>query len=99
MDHGRRRVTKDGRQIPLSRREYDLLALLLNPPNQIRHRDELIDLLWSGRDLTGSRTLDTHVRRLRLKLEDEPTDPRFLVTVRGVGFRIETEAWARSDEV
>jgi len=92
MDHARRIVTLSGRPVALSRREYDLLALLVSPPNQVRRREELIDLLWSGRELADTRTLDTHVRRLRTKLEDDPANPKFLVTVRGVGFRVESES-------
>jgi two-component system response regulator RegX3 len=65
--------------------------LLLSPPGQVRTRDELIDRLWSGRDLTDTRTLDTHIRRLRVKLERDPADPQFLVTVRGVGFRFDVD--------
>jgi two-component system response regulator RegX3 len=91
MDTARREVTVEGRRVHLSRKEYDLLALLLSPPNQVRTRDELIDRLWSGSDLSDTRTLDTHVRRLRVKLEDDPTDPCRLVTVRGVGFRFDGE--------
>jgi two-component system response regulator RegX3 len=91
MDTARREVTVEGRRVHLSRKEYDLLALLLSPPNQVRTRDELIDRLWSSSDLSDTRTLDTHVRRLRVKLEDDPTDPCRLVTVRGVGFRFDSE--------
>ena len=91
MDTARREVTVEGRRVHLSRKEYDLLALLLSPPNQVRTRDELIDRLWSSSDLSDTRTLDTHVRRLRVKLEDDPTDPRLLLTVRGVGFRFDSE--------
>ena len=54
----------------LSRLEFDLLAVLLSPPGQVRTREELIDQLWAGRELTDTRTLDTHVRRLRVKLEE-----------------------------
>jgi DNA-binding winged helix-turn-helix (wHTH) protein len=57
----------------------------------VRTRDELIDLLWPDRFLSDSRTLDTHIHRLRAKLEPDPADPRFIVTVRGVGFRIEPD--------
>jgi two-component system, OmpR family, response regulator RegX3 len=91
MDTGRREVTVVGCCVHLSRKEYDLLALLLSPPNQVRTREELIELLWSDRDLSDTRTLDTHVRRLRMKLEDDPKDPCRLVTVRGVGFRFDDE--------
>ena len=91
VDFARRVVTTAGRPVHLSRREFDLLALLLSPPGQVRTRDELIDRLWSGRDLADTRTLDTHVRRLRVKLERNPAQPQYLVTVRGVGFRFDTE--------
>jgi two-component system response regulator RegX3 len=77
--------------VHLSRREFDLLALLLSPPGRVRTREELIDRLWSGRDLSDTRTLDTHIRRLRMKLERDPADPQFLITVRGVGFRFDVE--------
>ena len=89
VNFARRVVTKGGEQIHLSRREFDLLALLLSPPGQVRTREEVIDTLWSGRELSDTRTLDTHIRRLRIKLETEPGRPQFLVTVRGVGFRFE----------
>jgi two-component system response regulator RegX3 len=91
VDFGRRVVTAGNQSVHLSRREFDLLALLLSPPGQVRTREELIDRLWSGRDLADTRTLDTHVRRLRVKLERNPARPQYLVTVRGVGFRFDTE--------
>jgi two-component system response regulator RegX3 len=90
LDLARREVVASGEIVHLSRREFDLLALLLSPPGQVRTRDELIDLLWSGRDLADTRTLDTHIRRLRVKIEQDPASPRYLVTVRGVGFRFDT---------
>jgi two-component system, OmpR family, response regulator RegX3 len=89
VNFARRVVTSHGEPIHLSRREFDLLALLLSPPGQVRTREEVIDTLWSGRELSDTRTLDTHIRRLRIKLEPEPARPRYLVTVRGVGFRFE----------
>jgi two-component system, OmpR family, response regulator RegX3 len=91
VDFVRREVTVGGMQTHLSRREFDLLAVLLSPPRRVRTRDELIDLLWPDRYLSDSRTLDTHIHRLRAKLEPEPTEPRFIVTVRGVGFRIDPD--------
>jgi two-component system response regulator RegX3 len=91
VDFVRREVTVDGRQTHLSRREFDLLAVLLSPARRVRTRDELIDLLWPDRYLSDSRTLDTHIHRLRAKLEPEPTDPQYIVTVRGVGFRIDPD--------
>jgi two-component system response regulator RegX3 len=87
----RREVTLDGIRTHLSRREFDLLAVLLSPPRWVRTRDELIDLLWPDRYLSDSRTLDTHIHRLRAKLEPDPAEPRYIVTVRGVGFRIDPD--------
>ena len=97
VDFARRVVTVAGQAVHLSRREFDLLALLLTPPGQVRTRDELIDRLWSGRDLADTRTLDTHIRRLRVKLERDPADPQFLVTVRGVGFRFDADGRGTPD--
>ncbi len=91
VDYVRREVTVDGMPVHLSRKEFDLLAVLLHPAQRVRSRDELIDLLWPDTYLTDTRTLDTHVHRLRSKLEPEPTEPRFIVTVRGVGFRIDPD--------
>jgi two-component system response regulator RegX3 len=95
IDLARRQAVRSGRIVELSRREFDLLALLLSPPGQVRTREELIDRLWAGLDLADTRTLDTHVRRLRVKLEHDPSDPEYLVTVRGVGFRFDPEGRVR----
>ncbi len=97
VDFARREVRAGTGIVHLSRREFDLLSLLLSPPGQVRTRDELIDRLWSGRDLTDTRTLDTHIRRLRVKLERDPADPQFLVTVRGVGFRFDADGRGTPD--
>ena len=91
VDFVRREVTVGGEQTHLSRREFDLLAVLLTPARRVRTRDELIDLLWPDRYLSDSRTLDTHIHRLRSKLEPDPAEPRYIVTVRGVGFRIDPD--------
>jgi two-component system response regulator RegX3 len=91
VDHVRREVTVGGSPVHLSRKEFDLLAVLLDPVQRVRSRDELIDLLWPDTYLTDTRTLDTHIHRLRSKLEPEPTEPRYIVTVRGVGFRIDPD--------
>jgi len=91
VDFGRREVRVNDRPVHLSRREFDVLAVLASPPGQVRTRDELIDLLWSNTELADTRTLDTHIRRLRTKLEPDPASPRYLITVRGVGFRLDHE--------
>lgn len=91
VDYVRREVAFGGSPVHLSRKEFDLLAALLRPARRVRSRDELIDLLWPDTYLTDTRTLDTHIHRLRSKLEPEPTEPRYIVTVRGVGFRIDPD--------
>jgi len=91
VDLDRRWVTLSGEPVYLSKREFDLLAYLLSPPGQLRTREDLIDRLWTGRELADSRTLDTHMRRLRRKIEADPTRPQHLCTVRGVGFRFDIE--------
>jgi two-component system response regulator RegX3 len=91
VDYVRREVAVDGAPVHLSRKEFDLLAALLHPARRVRSRDELIDLLWPDTYLTDTRTLDTHIHRLRSKLEPDPAEPRYIVTVRGVGFRIDPD--------
>jgi len=95
VDHVRREVTVDGVPVHLSRKEFDLLAALVSPVERLRSRDELIDLLWPDAYLSDSRTLDTHIHRLRAKLEPDPTEPRYIRTVRGVGFRIDPHGTSR----
>ncbi len=84
-----RTVTKGPSTIDLSRKEFDLLALLASHLGQVVTREQCLDTLWWGLDLADTRTLDTHVKRLRQKIEDDPPRPRHLVTVRGVGFRLD----------
>jgi two-component system response regulator RegX3 len=73
----------------MSRKEFDLLVLLASKLGQVVTRDECLDELWWGRDLTDSRTLDTHIKRLRQKIETDPAQPEHLLTIRGVGFRLD----------
>jgi two-component system response regulator RegX3 len=89
VDFTRRAVTKAGTEIEFSRKEFDLLALFLGRLGQVVTRDECLDALWWGQDLTDTRTLDTHVKRLRHKIEDNPAEPVHLITIRGVGFRLD----------
>ena len=89
LDSGRRRVTVRSEPVELSRKEFDLLALLMAHSGKVVTRERCIDRLWWDQDLADTRTLDTHMKRLRRKLEIDPANPRHLVTVRGVGFRFE----------
>jgi two-component system response regulator RegX3 len=89
LDAGRREVTVHEQPVELSRKEFDLLALLMSHCGQVVTREWCIDRLWWDQELTDTRTLDTHIKRLRRKVEPDPANPRHLVTVRGVGFRFE----------
>jgi two-component system, OmpR family, response regulator RegX3 len=89
IDLVRRTVTKQGLEVELSRKEFDLLALFASRLGQVVTRDVCLDTLWWGLELTDTRTLDTHVKRLRQKIESDPATPRHLLTIRGVGFRLD----------
>jgi two-component system response regulator RegX3 len=89
LDAGRREVAVHELPVELSRKEFDLLALLMAHSGQVVTREWCIDRLWWDQELTDTRTLDTHIKRLRRKVEPDPANPRHLVTVRGVGFRFE----------
>lgn len=89
VDLVRRTVTKNDREVELSRKEFDLLTLLATHLAQVVTREVCLDTLWWGLELADSRTLDTHVKRLRQKIENDPALPRHLITIRGVGFRLD----------
>jgi len=89
IDFVRRTVTRRGQEVELSRKEFDLLALFATRLGQVVTREVCLDTLWWGLELSDTRTLDTHVKRLRQKIEDDPANPRHLVTIRGVGFRLD----------
>jgi two-component system phosphate regulon response regulator PhoB len=81
------RVTRDGKELNLSPKEYRLLELFMQHPRRVWSRDKLLEQIW-GHDFYGdSKTVDVHIRWLREKLEDNPSDPIHLQTVRGFGYR------------
>lgn len=87
VDLGRRRVAFEGHIISLTQKEFDLLALFVREPGRTYTRRELLALVW-GSDFDGlDHTLDTHISRLRSKIEPEPSHPRLLKTVWGIGYR------------
>jgi two-component system response regulator RegX3 len=89
IDSVRRTVMRRGIEIELSRKEFDLLALFASRLGQVVTREVCLDTLWWGLELSDTRTLDTHVKRLRQKIEDDSSGPRHLITIRGVGFRLD----------
>ncbi len=87
LDPVARRVYKGDQEVQLSAREFDLLAVLMKNAGRAMSREELIKLVW-GDDWVGDpRTLDVHVRWLRLKIEEDPAAPLYIQTVRGFGYR------------
>jgi DNA-binding response OmpR family regulator len=87
LDPAARRVVKGERELQLSEREFDLLHVLMKNAGRAMSREDLISQVW-GEDWGGDpRTLDVHVRWLRIKIEEDPANPEYLQTVRGFGYR------------
>jgi two-component system alkaline phosphatase synthesis response regulator PhoP len=87
VDAERRRVLLDGQPVELTYTEFELLRVLAGHPGRVFTRDELLTRVW-GADFYGdARTVDVHIRHLREKLHEDPVAPRFIETVRGVGYR------------
>jgi two-component system, OmpR family, response regulator RegX3 len=87
VDRARRGATLAGEQLELSRKEFDLLQLLVDNAGTVVKRERLIDEVWDTNWFGSTKTLDVHVSALRKKLGDDPSTPRYIHTVRGVGFR------------
>jgi DNA-binding response OmpR family regulator len=87
LDTAQRRVVLDGEELALTRREFDLLSLLVRNAGTVITRERLIDEVWDTNWFGSTKTLDVHVSSLRKKLGDDAVDSRYLHTVRGVGFR------------
>lgn len=87
LDLNTRRAYKNGRELTLRYKEFELLSLLMSRCGDAVTRPELFDQVWGTDWLGDTRTLDVHVRWLREKVEDDPSDPRYIQTVRGVGYR------------
>jgi len=88
IDARARRVTRDGEEVQLSQREFDLLEFFATNPGRAFSRDQLLDRVW-GAPLADTSTVTVHVRRLRAKIEPDPERPRFIQTVWGVGYRFQ----------
>jgi DNA-binding response OmpR family regulator len=87
IDLGRRDVEVSGREVQLTYVEFELLRTLAASPGRVFTREMLLQALWGGSDYREPRTIDVHVRHLREKLENDPSEPEFILTVRGVGYR------------
>ncbi len=89
MDIERHVVTVDGAAVQLPLKEFELLELLLRNAGRVLTRGQLIDRVWGADYVGDTKTLDVHVKRLRSKVEPEPSAPRHIVTVRGLGYKFE----------
>jgi two-component system response regulator MtrA len=92
IDLAGRTVARAGRQIDLTRTEFDLLAELTRSPGQVVDREALLDRVWGYDFLGDSRLVDVAIARLRAKIEPDPTEPRLVLTVRGVGYKASRDA-------
>ena len=81
-------VFKAGRELSLTKTEFNLLCEFADHPNLVLSRDQLLERVWGYDYLGDSRLVDAHVRRLRVKIEDHPDEPRIILTVRGLGYRL-----------
>jgi two-component system, OmpR family, response regulator RegX3 len=89
MDVDRHVVTVDGEQVPMPLKEFELLELLRRNAGRVLTRGQLIDRVWGSDYVGDTKTLDVHVKRLRAKLEPDPANPKYLLTVRGLGYKLE----------
>jgi two-component system, OmpR family, response regulator RegX3 len=89
MDVERHVVAVDGETVALPLKEFDLLELLLRNAGRVLTRGQLIDRVWGSDYVGDTKTLDVHVKRLRAKLEPDPANPKYLLTVRGLGYKLE----------
>jgi DNA-binding response OmpR family regulator len=87
IDPEKRKVTLDGDTLELTNKEFDLLLLFARHPGKAFNRQELLDEVWGYQYSGYSHTVNTHINRLRNKIEDDPSDPQYVKTVWGVGYR------------
>lgn len=78
---------KNGRSLKLSAREYEILRCLIEKEGEIVSRDELLNKVWGYDTLPNTRTIDAHIAKLRSKIEDQPNEPKLIVTIHGIGYK------------
>jgi DNA-binding response OmpR family regulator len=88
IDPRARRVTKSGADVNLTRKEFDLLEFLASRPGEVIPRDEFCNKLWGDDVYVTERVIDTHIASLRRKIETDPANPRHILSVRGVGYKL-----------
>jgi DNA-binding response OmpR family regulator len=88
IDAGRHEVHRDGRPVDLTALEFELLTALASAPGRVFSRRQLLERVWGWDHVGDERVVDVHVRKLRRALGDDASDPRFVLTVRGVGYKL-----------
>ena len=88
IDKAARRVLINGQEVMLTSKEYDLLVLLANNPDRVFNKDELFDRVWGVDALGDLATLTVHIRKIREKIEADPSNPQYIETICGVGYRL-----------
>ncbi|WP_028244787.1 MtrAB system response regulator MtrA [Pseudoclavibacter soli] len=86
IEQAAHRVTRDGQEVALTPLEFDLLATLASEPDRVFSRDELLERVWGYSYKADARLVNVHVQRLRAKIERDPENPRYVLTVRGIGY-------------
>ena len=89
LDPDRHVVSVGGEPTPLPLKEFELLEVLLRNAGRVLTREQLMNRVWGADYFGDTKTLDVHVKRLRAKIEPDPSQPRHLVTIRGVGYRFD----------
>ena len=87
LDFLKHQATKGGASLDLTPREFRMLKFLIEHRGQVVSRDQLLDGVWSYDSFPSTRTVDTHIGKLRQKIEDTPNDPRYLITIHGIGYK------------
>jgi two-component system response regulator RegX3 len=91
LDPASRTVTKADQPVEMAAREFDLLHMLMANAGQVLRREQIMDEVWDPHWFGPTKTLDVHISWLRKKIEDEPSHPRYITTIRGVGFRFASQ--------
>jgi len=85
-------ILRNGQSVPLTRLEFDLLVALAKEPGRVFTREALLSEVWGYRPATDTRLVNVHIQRLRAKVEDDPENPKVILTVRGVGYKAGTNS-------
>jgi two-component system, OmpR family, response regulator RegX3 len=89
LDSERHQVTIAGKQVAFPLKEFELLELLMENVNRVLTRGQIIDRVWGSNYFGDTKTLDVHIKRLRSKIEEDPARPKYIQTVRGLGYKFE----------